>query len=57
MNKLKKSLSVLLTLVMLFTTLCFFVIPEAKVDANAATSTATYAGYEYYYSSVTQFAV
>ncbi len=30
MNKLKKSLSVLLTLVMLFTTLCFFVIPEAN---------------------------
>lgn len=36
MNKLKKSLSVLLTLVMLFTTLCFFVIPEAGVKANAA---------------------
>lgn len=36
MNKLKKSMSVLLTLVMLFTTLCFFVIPEAKVEADAA---------------------
>lgn len=57
MNKLKKSMSVLLTLVMLFTTLCFFVIPETKVDANAATSTATYAGYEYFYPSGTQFAV
>ncbi len=39
MNKLKKSLSVLLTLVMLFTTLCFFVIPEAGIEANAAATT------------------
>ncbi len=36
MNKLKKSLSVFLTLVMLFTTLCFFVIPETDITANAA---------------------
>ena len=36
MNKLKKSLSVLLTLVMLFTTLCFFVLPETGIKANAA---------------------
>ncbi len=52
MNKLKKSMSVLLTLVMLFTTLCFFVIPEAKIEAEA--STATY-DKEYYYPSGTQF--
>ncbi len=35
MNKLKKSLSILLTLVMLFTTFCFFVIPETGIEANA----------------------
>ena len=42
MNKLKKSLSVLLTLVMLFTTLCFFVIPETEVKANAANTVYKY---------------
>ncbi len=36
MTKLKKSLSVLLSLVMLFTTLCFFVLPETGIKANAA---------------------
>ena len=36
MNKIKKSLSVLLSLVMLFTTLCFFVLPETGIKANAA---------------------
>ncbi len=36
MNKLKKILSVFLTLVMLFTTLCFFVLPESDIKANAA---------------------
>ncbi len=36
MNKLKKSLSVFLTLVMLFTTLCFFVLPDMGISANAA---------------------
>ena len=40
MNKLKKSLSVLLTLVMLFTTLCFFVLPETGIKANAAAGAA-----------------
>ncbi|MBQ6898447.1 MAG: InlB B-repeat-containing protein, partial [Clostridia bacterium] len=40
MTKLKKSLSVLLTLVMLFTTLCFFVLPETGIRANAATGAA-----------------
>lgn len=38
MNKLKKTLSVLLTLVMLFTTFCFF-SPDFGVEANAAAST------------------
>ncbi len=40
MTKLKKSLSVLLTLVMLFTTLCFFVLPETGIKANAAAGAA-----------------
>lgn len=40
MTKLKKSLSVLLTLVMLFTTLCFFVLPETGIRANAAAGAA-----------------
>ncbi len=44
MNKLKKSLSVLLTLVMLFTTLCFFVLPETGIKANAAAGTAVSVG-------------
>ena len=44
MNKLKKSLSVLLTLVMLFTTLCFFVLPETGIKANAATGAAVSVG-------------
>ncbi len=35
MKKLNKTLSVFLTLVMLFTTLCFFV-PETEIEANAA---------------------
>ncbi|MBQ9946645.1 MAG: InlB B-repeat-containing protein [Clostridia bacterium] len=38
MNKLKKSLSVLLTLVMLFTTLCFFAPELGTVEADAAIS-------------------
>ncbi|MBO5397097.1 MAG: InlB B-repeat-containing protein [Clostridia bacterium] len=40
MTKLKKSLSVLLSLVMLFTTLCFFVLPETGIKANAAAGAA-----------------
>ncbi len=38
MKKLKKSLSVLLTLVMLFTTLCFFPLDLGAVEADAAIS-------------------
>ncbi len=41
MTKLKKSLSVLLSLVMLFTTLCFFVLPETGIKANAAAGAGT----------------
>jgi|GEM_PF-1101114 len=36
MNKLKKSLSVLLTLVMLFTTFCFFPLDLGAIEADAA---------------------
>ncbi len=36
MNKLKKSLSIILTLVMLFTTLCFFHLDLGAIEAEAA---------------------
>ena len=53
MNKLKKSLSVLLTLVMLFTTLCFFVLPQSGIKANAAAGAAvSVAGNENAYNRV-----
>ena len=53
MTKLKKSLSVLLSLVMLFTTLCFFVLPETDIKANAAAGAAvSVAGEENAYNRV-----